>query len=152
RVLVACGAAAGFAAAYNTPIAATLFVVEVVVGSTSVELLGPVVVSAVIATAVTHTALGDSPLYTKYAVESVKLASAWEFIPYTLLAVLSAVLSTVFLGSLDIAEWFFARTFPSRIIRGVAGGLVVGALAIALPNVYGNGYETTKGILEVESG
>jgi CIC family chloride channel protein len=47
RILTACGMAAGVAGAYNTPIAATLFVLEVVVGSFSMALFGPAVVSAV---------------------------------------------------------------------------------------------------------
>src|SRR6202008_4529650 len=46
RILTACGMAAGVAGAYNTPIAATLFVLEVVVGSFSMTIFGPAVVSA----------------------------------------------------------------------------------------------------------
>jgi CIC family chloride channel protein len=45
RILTACGMAAGVAGAYNTPIAATLFVLEVVIGSFSMALFGPAVVS-----------------------------------------------------------------------------------------------------------
>jgi CIC family chloride channel protein len=145
RVLVACGASAGFAAAYATPMAATLFVVEVIAGTASIELLGPAAVSAVIATALTYVTLGDGPLY---GMKAFVLASPFEFIPYCILALASAIVATVFLGSLDAAEWFFARTFPARVPRAIFGGLVVGAIAIGLPYVYGNGYETTKAIVD----
>src|SRR5215475_5211740 len=63
RILTACGMAAGIAGAYNTPIAATLFVLEVVVGTFSMTLFGPAVVSAVISTVVVRGVLGDEPIY-----------------------------------------------------------------------------------------
>ena len=50
RLLVACGAAPGIAAAYNVPIGGALFGLEVLLGSFALELLGPVVVSCVTAT------------------------------------------------------------------------------------------------------
>ena len=63
RILTACGMAAGVAGAYNTPIAATLFVLEVVVGSFSMALFGPAVVSAVVSTILVRSVLGDEPVY-----------------------------------------------------------------------------------------
>src|SRR5919106_477476 len=54
RILVAAGIAAGFAAAYNTPIAATVFVLEIIIGSFNVVFLGPAVVAAAISTIVTR--------------------------------------------------------------------------------------------------
>jgi CIC family chloride channel protein len=64
RILTACGMAAGVAGAYNTPIAATLFVLEVVVGSFSMALFGPAVVSAVVSTIVVRAVLETSPCTT----------------------------------------------------------------------------------------
>jgi hypothetical protein len=52
RVLVAAAAGAGIAAAYNTPIAGTLFVLEVVAGSFATDLIGPTVIAAVTGTLV----------------------------------------------------------------------------------------------------
>jgi len=63
RVLIGCGAAAGMAAAYNAPIGAAMFVMEVVHGNFALEIFGPVVLSSVTATMVSWGAFGSAPLY-----------------------------------------------------------------------------------------
>ena len=54
RVLIAAGTAAGFAAAYNTPLAAVVFVLEIVAGVVVVDAVVPTLVATVIATALTR--------------------------------------------------------------------------------------------------
>ena len=67
-------------------------------------------------------------------------------------ALLDELLATIFLGVLDAGEWAFPRFIRSRIVRAVAGGLTVGAIAIWLPHVYGNGFETTVRMLDAWTG
>lgn len=63
RQLVACGAAAGIASAYHSPISGAFFVAEIVLGSVAMESFGPLVVSSVVATLTIRAHEGSEALY-----------------------------------------------------------------------------------------
>ncbi len=144
RILTACGMAAGVAGAYNTPIAATLFVLEVVVGSFAMRLFGPAVVSAVTSTVVVRLVLGDQPVY---QVAPFHLESIVEFLPFAAIGLLSGPSSALFARSLRQARKLFDRIALARPLTMALGGAIVGAIGIFLPEVWGNGFEATNRIL-----
>ncbi len=61
RLMVACGGAAGIAAAYNAPISGALFVSEIILGGTAMESFGPLVVASVVSSATVHRFLAIRP-------------------------------------------------------------------------------------------
>lgn len=144
RLLVACGASAGIASAYNAPIAGSFFVAEIILGTIAMESLGPLVVSAVVAT---MTIRGLTDAHVLYKVAPFQMNSALEMVPYVVLGLVAGVLAPVFLLSLRHAEQFFVSLRLPLIVRLASGGLVVGAIAINVPQVCGNGYSVIVEIL-----
>ena len=144
RILTACGMAAGVAGAYNTPIAATLFVLEVVVGSFSMALFGPAVVAAVVSTLLVRSVLGDEPVY---HVAPFSVGSILEYLPFVAIGVAAGPVSAFFVHALSLAKQLFgALKWPVWLTMAL-GGTIVGAIAIGLPEVSGNGFEGTDRIL-----
>jgi CIC family chloride channel protein len=144
RLLVACGGASGIASAYNAPIAGSFFVAEIILGSIAMESLGPLAVSAVAATLTMRT-LSDA--HTLYTVPAFTLHSLWEIGPFLVLGVLAGIVAPWFLRSLRSAERYFAATSLPVPARLALGGLVVGGLAVWVPEVCGNGYSVVVAIL-----
>lgn len=145
RTLYAAGTAAGFAAAYNTPIAATLFVVEVIVGVIALELVIPVAVAAALATSITRFALGDAPLF---GLRTYALVTTPQLASSVLLGPLGGLVAAGFMAMLVHGERLFARLALPRPLRAAFGGLIVGLLATQLPEITGNGAEAIREMLD----
>jgi len=144
RLMVACGGAAGIAAAYNAPISGALFVSEIVLGSIAMESFGPLIVASVTSSATIHRFLGYGPVYD---VPHVQFASNWELGFYALLGVLLGHLAPPFLALLETAKVRFAQLRLPLYLQLGAGGLLVGLLSVPFPQVWGNGYSVVGTIL-----
>ena len=136
RQLVACGAAAGIASAYNAPIAGAFFVAEIVLGSMAMEAFGPLVVASVVATLATRAHYGADAIY---AAPAFNLRTNSELIPYLILGAVSGLLVPLFLWLLKAGERGFALLKLPAPARLALGGLIVGGLAVYHPEVAGNG-------------
>ena len=144
RLLVACGAAAGIAAAYNAPIAGALFVAEVVMATTSMEIFGPLVCSSVVATLTIRQFVGADPLY---SVTHFAAISPTETLVLVGLGCVCGLLSPVYLLILRGVESWFSHWPGPVFTRLAAGGLIVGVLAVWYPQVCGNGYSSVNAVL-----
>lgn len=139
RTLVACGAAAGIAGTFNAPVAGALFSVEVILGEFGAAQFSPIVISSVLATVVSRAWHGNAAVFSPPA---CTFASAWELIPYLLLGALCGLVSFVYIRFISLAEHLCDRPRrPPRWLRPALGGLLLGALALAFPQVMGGGQE-----------
>jgi CIC family chloride channel protein len=145
RLLVACGAASGLAAAYNVPIGGALFGLEVLLGSFALELFGPVVVSCVTATIIVRIAQGPSP---SYVIPAYELMRPREVLVGLLLAPLLGLASVAFVKVMGWVEvqLYRVKPGPARFLPPL-GMAVVGVAAIWFPDLLGNGYDTVKSAL-----
>jgi chloride channel protein, CIC family len=136
RHLVACGAAAGIASAYNAPIAGAFFVAEIVLGTVVVESLGPLILASVTATFLSRAFRGEGPLY---QLPALGLHTRWEIVPLCAIGIFLGLLAPLYLRILRQTEGLFSKlALPIPVKLGL-GGTVVGLLAMFYPEVCGNG-------------
>lgn len=138
RTLVAAGAGAGIGSTFNAPIAGALFAIEVILGEFGVYSFSPIVVASVIATLVSRLAAGD---FSAFAVPKYTLISVWEIGPYVLLGLISGLVAILFIEVLYFLEDRFDRLRIPPLVKPAMGGLLVGAVGLGLPQVFGVGYE-----------
>ncbi|MFQ5893755.1 MAG: chloride channel protein, partial [Nitrospinota bacterium] len=139
RTFVGCGAAAGLAATFNAPIAGALFSVEVILGDFGLARFSPIVISSVIATVISRHFLGDFPAF---QVPPYRFVHAFELLPYLALGAAAGLVARLFIYLLYRCEDLFDASPLPEAIRPAIGGLLIGAIALAFPHVYGVGYET----------
>lgn len=145
RLMVACGAAAGIASAYNAPIAGSMFVAEILLGSLAMESFGPLVFASVVATLTLRQFRGENALY---GTAQFRLNSAWETAPYLLLGLICGMAAPYFLRGLRLSEKAFTLSKLPIPLKLALGGLGVGMLAMFQPEICGNGYSVIETILK----
>lgn len=130
KTMVAAGTAGGIAAVFNAPIGGVFFAVEVVLGSFALRSFSLVVLSAVVASVISHAFFGDFPAF---VVPSYKLTSGWEVPLYIGLGLVAAPVALLFVLSLYRVEEVFAglKTPPSWV-RPALGGLIAGLVGLAV--------------------
>ena len=139
RILVACGAAGGISATFNAPIAGVFFALELILRDFESESFGVVVLASFAADIIGRAAFGDHPFL---HLPSFQLVSPVEYLLYAGLGIAAAFVGVAFIrvlyGSEDLAD----RLWKGRPewLRPAAGGLLLGLLLLAVPELYGVGY------------
>jgi len=141
RTLLGCGVAAAIAASFNAPIAGVFFALEVVIGHYALSAFAPIVIAGVTGTLVSRAYYGDFPAF--ILPQEHVIASFLEFPAFALLGIVSAVAAIVLMRSITYTEDAFQKLPIPVWLRLVPGGLVVGLIAIAYPQVLGVGYQAT---------
>ncbi len=138
RVLVACGAAGGISATFNAPIAGVFFALELILRDFEADSFGVVVLASFVADIIGRAVFGSHPFLT---LPAFQLHSPVEYLLYAGLGLTAALVGVVFIrvlyGSEDIADRLW---HGPEWLRPAAGGLLLGLLLLALPQLYGVGY------------
>jgi CIC family chloride channel protein len=142
RVLLAAGAGAGLATAFNAPIAGAVFVLEELVGRFEAHIAISALGASAAAIAVARVLLGDAPDFDVQPLAYVGV-QAWPlFVVLGITAGLAATLyNSLLLGTLAAMDRL--SRWPVEMRAAVIGG-AVGALAWFVPELVGGGDDITQ--------
>jgi CIC family chloride channel protein len=164
KIVLGCGAAAGIAATFNTPIAGVLFAVELILMEFKTRSFIPLVIASVIATLVApgfdagiqHALTGEWPedpwsANPAFSVpQEFALESPYELVAYLGLGIICGLLALVYITVLYRSEDFFDKLKTKPWIKPAIGGLILGGLGLAFPWVHGVGYTSIEEVLNGE--
>jgi chloride channel protein, CIC family len=141
RILVACGAAGGIAATFNAPITGVFFGVEIILRELSAEAVFTVMLSALTADILSRQFLGTAPFLSGLP-SGIALHHLTTYLLIAGLAVVAALIGLTFSKVLYATEDLCDRLWKNRPewARPAVGGVALGLLLLALPQMYGVGY------------
>ncbi len=126
----AAGAAAGLAAAFNSPLAAVAFVLEEIIGDLNSRALGSVLLASVIGAFVVHACIGAQPAF---ELPPVNEPSWRAYLVMPIVAALAALIGVLFQRvSLGLRQRSRKVTAIPRWLHPLAGGLVTWLVGIAI--------------------
>jgi len=133
RTLCACGIAAGISATFNTPIAAVIFVMEVIMREYKVHIFIPIMLASLVGSLITRNVFESSHNYAYF--DKIELIPE-HYIPLMILAVVLGILAAAFNRTLvtvikhSVKIHIVPRLMIAAMITGCLGYLVPGAMGV----------------------
>jgi CIC family chloride channel protein len=144
KVLLACGAGAGMAATFNTPIAGVILAIELLLFEFRARSFIPLVVATTLATSVHQLLLGSGSMFHMIPTDF----DIPRGLPYYLL--LGVLCGGAAIGFTKVLYWFeeqFDRLPINKLWHPAIGALGLGIIGFFVPRVLGVGYDTISDIL-----
>jgi CIC family chloride channel protein len=145
KVLLACGAAAGMSATFNTPIAGVILAIELLLFEFKARSFIPLVIASTLATAVHMQLLGAGPMFKVTTAMDFGIPHALPF--YLLLGLVCGLAAVGFSKLLYWTEDQFEKLPVDELWWPAIGALGLGIIGYFVPRVLGVGYDTIGDIL-----
>ena len=137
RTLVGCGAGAAIAGAFGAPLTGAFYASELIIGAYSLANAGPIFAAALASTLTTKALIGAP-----YVIEAPAVAplTVEHHLALVVLGLIAAAIGVGWMRAAALLERVFrAGPLPAWMCPAI-GGLAVGAMALATPQVLGAGH------------
>lgn len=143
-LLLAAGATAGIAAAFNAPIAGMMFAFEILLTGVVFSDFIPLILAAVCGSLLSKVILQEEVLFHFQSREPFN----YHNVPYYLvLGLLCGFYARYFVVISQRVERFFHRLNWSKLQKAMLGGAVVSLLCVVMPPLFGEGYQSVKDLV-----
>jgi CIC family chloride channel protein len=146
-ILLACGASAGIAAAFNSPIAGVLFAVEVILTDISASALIPLIISAATGALLSKIILAEGILLS-FALQEPFNYHNTPF--YILLGIFAGFFSLYYAKTFEVIHNRI-KAVDNKWLRVAVGGILLSVLLLFFPPLFGEGYESIKHLSELNA-
>ena len=146
RILAGCGIAAGISASFNTPFAAVIFVMEVVLREYKIHIFIPVMLAAACGSVLTRIVFGEVHELSFLQFQDL---SHWYYFYLVLFGVVLGGLATLFNNQLmNVIRWFRPVNMVWRLL---IAGLITGTLGLLLPEAMSADLDGVHSIINHDS-